>query len=877
MRYLLNIIAVIFCIVSAISPVQAGAAEDAAQAILQADDASRAGAADKAIELGPKAIPALFEIMGGENHSADKAAVYAAEKIVYIAGRPGAETDRAAAEKALITIAQSEKPQEQRLFAIRLLSYVGKDAAVSALGALLKDKDMQEMARWALVRIPGQASVDALAGALGSASGRFKAGLIQALADHGGEGVLAAARAGLKDADKDVRYASYEALGRCGDESDAETIRSLFGQLQLVELARAVETYRSIADRLAADGKAKTAHDLFAQLLPEAFYENNSGSIPRAAEIQALVGIGKTGGRADLETLMSAIQSDSADYRTAAQRGLVYLKYDPSGAITRSLPDAQLATQRLMVQVLKERKGSSSAAALRKAVVVQEPIVKVDALTALAAYASVRDVPLFLKAMKEPAPVGDTARNLLVSMDGDKVTAKLLSLYKKASDVEKPELLRLLGDRRDSKTLPVIMSAIDSGNNELREIALNALSGTRDKALLPDLLTAIGSEDEGVRTAAQKALGNYRDMESKKAIVARLPQANDEALAVLLRIMAKQGDPKMGPTFAAYAKDKRPAVRAAALSGLYGAPDEAGLPIFREAADSKDEEVHKEGIRGMMVVAQKMGESDKGKALALLNETLSKARTSEIKGSVIREIGAIKTPEALAQIKGFLEDENLREAACLAAITQADLLRRDDRDTAVDLLRKAVNLSNNPETSNEAIRRLANFRDAVDLAEFGIVSHWWISGPFKGREALRELKETPAKGEVDLKSPWSVKGDSHEWKEITVRHPEGMVNLKDTMGEVEDAGAFLYTEFNCNKAGKGKILAGSDDDLTIWLNGEKISEENRNRAFKLGDDSVDVSLSQGTNKLVLKVLQGGGDWACGVRIVGEDGKGIPLK
>ena len=57
------------------------------------------------------------------------------------------------------------------------------------------------------------------------------------------------------------------------------------------------------------------------------------------------------------------------------------------------------------------------------------------------------------------------------------------------------------------------------------------------------------------------------------------------------------------------------------------------------------------------------------------------------------------------------------------------------------------------------------------------------------------------------------------------------------------------------------VSLGSDDTLTVWLNGEKILSENVQRACAPTRPRPMLKLKQGKNQLLLKVCQGDGDWA----------------
>ena len=76
-----------------------------------------------------------------------------------------------------------------------------------------------------------------------------------------------------------------------------------------------------------------------------------------------------------------------------------------------------------------------------------------------------------------------------------------------------------------------------------------------------------------------------------------------------------------------------------------------------------------------------------------------------------------------------------------------------------------------------------------------------------------------------------------------------------------DAVVYLYREIESDKARDLPVSLGSDDTLTVWLNGEKIVSENVQRACTPDQTKAVLKLKQGVNKLLMKVCQGSGEWA----------------
>jgi hypothetical protein len=83
--------------------------------------------------------------------------------------------------------------------------------------------------------------------------------------------------------------------------------------------------------------------------------------------------------------------------------------------------------------------------------------------------------------------------------------------------------------------------------------------------------------------------------------------------------------------------------------------------------------------------------------------------------------------------------------------------------------------------------------------------------------------------------------------------------------------AYLRTNVWSDKSRKVLLELGSDDGIKVWLNGQVVHANNATRPAGPGQDKVEVTLKQGWNPLMLKVTQGGGEWAVCARIRRLDG------
>jgi hypothetical protein len=139
---------------------------------------------------------------------------------------------------------------------------------------------------------------------------------------------------------------------------------------------------------------------------------------------------------------------------------------------------------------------------------------------------------------------------------------------------------------------------------------------------------------------------------------------------------------------------------------------------------------------------------------------------------------------------------------------------------------------------------------------------WHYIGPFDNAGHRGFDTVYPPEKEIDLKKEYSGKnGTKAVWKEGKFNDGQGN-NLALFGGpNNSDAVVYLYREIECGGPAELPVSLGSDDTLTVWLNGEKLVAQNEYRAVAPDQAKLTLKLKPGKNHLLLKICQGGGDWA----------------
>jgi hypothetical protein len=72
--------------------------------------------------------------------------------------------------------------------------------------------------------------------------------------------------------------------------------------------------------------------------------------------------------------------------------------------------------------------------------------------------------------------------------------------------------------------------------------------------------------------------------------------------------------------------------------------------------------------------------------------------------------------------------------------------------------------------------------------------------------------------------------------------------------------AYLYHEVEVPQAVVSELSLGSDDTITVWLNGKRILSHNVIRGAEPDQEFAILHLQPGKNQLLIKICQGGGGW-----------------
>ncbi|MBL8794219.1 MAG: serine/threonine protein kinase [Planctomycetia bacterium] len=137
---------------------------------------------------------------------------------------------------------------------------------------------------------------------------------------------------------------------------------------------------------------------------------------------------------------------------------------------------------------------------------------------------------------------------------------------------------------------------------------------------------------------------------------------------------------------------------------------------------------------------------------------------------------------------------------------------------------------------------------------------WYYIGPFANHERNGFAAVYPPEQEIDLAKSYPGKGNkSVAWKELPNFRLGQLYDIKQVIHQ-DNATVYLLHEFEAPQASSLEVGLGSDDTLSVWLNGQQLLAKDIYRGAAPDQDLVTLPVRAGHNQLLLKVCQGTGDW-----------------
>ena len=380
--------------------------------------------------------------------------------------------------------------------------------------------------------------------------------------------------------------------------------------------------------------------------------------------------------------------------------------------------------------------------------------------------------------------------------------------------------------------------------------------------------------------------------------------------APAVRLAAVKGlqvapDPQAGETLATmFESDKDPQSRREVLKAITACKPEAAAQFVEkiltdpnaDPALAPDAVKIAEQTRGMAPVLARAAESAKTPALAVAAlEALARMKDAsavavasklvtdakkpvEVRRAAAASLAASRSQNAVEPLLKAYANEDARKEVTLALAAIPDVRALDAYLEGLDS--RDGTLRQHCRDALKAIsgQALPLIEARLDKETFSTQVIGDLQRVFTAHQPIREWRvlyplSSDEKAPVDLadaqlRPRGTVKaadGREVRWRRVTARGPDGVVDL----GSDSRSEAYAVAELQSDVQRPVEFRVGSDDRMTLYVNGQKIHDDQGESGWNPDERTVPATLNPGRNVVAAKVGNAGGGWMFSVAVSGE--------
>lgn len=430
----------------------------------------------------------------------------------------------------------------------------------------------------------------------------------------------------------------------------------------------------------------------------------------------------------------------------------------------------------------------------------------------------------------------------------------------------------------------VLLAALADAEPAVRKAAVDGILAMNDPATLLPLQQRFGSakSDEEQRQILL-AIGGLKQASSVEFLGGlaldekRSDAIRAEAIAGLLQI---GGPNAVDLLIRVYDQSKSADLQARAIEALGTLKAKPARPTLEKSVHHASALVRQRGVEAL-------GKSGDAKVVALLAGRLEDSELG-VKEAAVKALGELKSRDGVPALVKAAAHPDLQFEAVTALTKSPDIralsayltglqsknatLRQACRSALSAIRAEAAPLLEQMAQRNELPASVVPELRTVYTA-FAPIMQWKLIGPFPDNGKVH-----PPEKELKFDATYSGGAGDVKWKDRKAdARFQGKINLLTLYNPNQDVVAYGYTEINSDSDREARLQLGSDDTITVWLNGVKVHEFLGTRAWKFDSDSVKISLKKGKNTLLIRCGQKSGDWAFNVGLSGEIGQYAFLK
>jgi hypothetical protein len=126
---------------------------------------------------------------------------------------------------------------------------------------------------------------------------------------------------------------------------------------------------------------------------------------------------------------------------------------------------------------------------------------------------------------------------------------------------------------------------------------------------------------------------------------------------------------------------------------------------------------------------------------------------------------------------------------------------------------------------------------------------------------------------VNLDGSQQVGETTLKWQRYTSE--QGMIDLEKLFDPHANVSTYAYAELHLPQEQQLLLKIGSDDSFKCWFNGQVVGRYEGDRGWVADQDALQVEGRKGINTVLIKITQGGNEWAFSARVT--DARNNPVQ
>lgn len=610
-------------------------------------------------------------------------------------------TPQKQAEAKLLAVLKSDVTYKQKADACRELAVIATPDAIATLAPLLADEKLSHMARYALETIPNPAVDDTFRDALEKLKGPPLVGVIASIGVRRDPKAVRPLIKKLKDSDSQVARAAAFALGNIANQQATRALqRALKKSSGHEQLALSDGLFRC-ARKHAARGHTVLAIEIYEQLLTR--------DAPHQVRSAALRGAILTHGKDSLSLLRKYLRSEDYHLFSAAVQTTSQLPHPQvTQALTDVLDQRSPDRQILLIQTLAARGDAKAVPALVARIEKSQKPVRLAAIRSLPAIGCSAGLKLIDFFDDSDSEISKAALDSFAAVDCSQADKIILDMLENGDTNNKLLALDLMGRRRMTKHLPLLLDTARNDAAKVRPVALKTLGQLAGPAQFDPLLMLLMelkiSQD---LQAAQQALiavcnrSKYQKLHTEK-VIHLLNRANPAQKSALLAVLGALGGPDALTAVRKAIKDSEPTVQTTAINVLLAWKTADAAPDLLAMAKTSPNPTRRiAALRGYIHLIQDKTLSTKNKLSMCTQADQLVQRDAEMK-LLLSVLGQVPRIEALSMAMAQLESPAVRSEACLAVVAISEKIIHKNPDEIANALQTVLRTTDNKNVTRRA-------------------------------------------------------------------------------------------------------------------------------------------------------------------------------